>query len=221
MPCVWLLYVSITIPYRNYLQQTLNDAVGKRIVIDFLGFNWDWINKQQNGNNWGPLTANLLLIGQEGNYTPVHYDEQHNLFAQVQGCKRIFLFPPSQFECLYPYPVYHPCDRQCQVDLRAPDFDRFPKLKRLKGYEVIVKPGDVLYIPMYWFHHVESIIGSGITTSITFWYKSGPTGKIEYPLKPQQKMAMMRNIEKMITEALNSSEEVPPFMQNMVLGRYT
>lgn len=40
------------------------------------------------------------------------------------------------------------------------------------------------------------------------FFKSAPTGKIEYPLKPQQKVAIMRNIEKMITEALNQTEEV-------------
>ena len=37
--------------------------------------------------------------------------------------------------------------------------------------------------------------------------QAGPTGKIEYPLKAHQKVAMMRNIEKMITEALNNNYE--------------
>jgi len=52
--------------YRIYLQQALTDGVGKRIVIDFLGFNWNWINDQQKRNNWGQLTSNLIFIGQEG-----------------------------------------------------------------------------------------------------------------------------------------------------------
>jgi len=51
---------------RVYLQQTLNDTVGKKIVVDFLGFNWNWINKQQAKRNWGQLTSNLLLVGMEG-----------------------------------------------------------------------------------------------------------------------------------------------------------
>lgn len=51
---------------RVYLQQTLNDTVGKKIVVDFLGFNWNWINKQQAKRSWGQLTSNLLLIGMEG-----------------------------------------------------------------------------------------------------------------------------------------------------------
>lgn len=51
---------------RLYLQQTLNDTVGRKIVMDFLGFNWNWINKQQGKRGWGQLTSNLLLIGMEG-----------------------------------------------------------------------------------------------------------------------------------------------------------
>jgi hypothetical protein len=50
-----------------------------------------------------------------GNVTPCHYDEQQNFFAEVRGYKRCILFPPEQFECLYPHPVYHPHDRQSQV----------------------------------------------------------------------------------------------------------
>ncbi|XP_067927867.1 hypoxia-inducible factor 1-alpha inhibitor-like [Watersipora subatra] len=206
---------------RIYLQQALTDGVGKRIVIDFLGFNWNWINDQQKRNNWGQLTSNLLFIGQEGNITPVHYDEQQNFFAQISGKKKCTLFPPENFESFYPYPVHHPHDRQSQVDMDNPDFEKYPKLKQIKGYETVVEAGDVLYIPMYWWHEIESLDDCGVATSINFWYKAGPTGKIEYPLKAHQKVAMMRNIEKMITEALNNYDEVAPFMQSMVLGRYT
>lgn len=50
-----------------------------------------------------------------GNVTPCHYDEQQNMFACIRGYKRFILFPPSQFESLYPHPVHHPYDRQSQV----------------------------------------------------------------------------------------------------------
>lgn len=50
-----------------------------------------------------------------GNITPVHYDEQENFFAQIHGQKRFLLFHPDQYENFYPYPVYHPHDRQSQV----------------------------------------------------------------------------------------------------------
>jgi hypothetical protein len=71
-------------------------------------------NFQQMGR-WGPMTSNLLLVGQKGNTTPVHYDEQENLFAQVHGAKLFLLFAPDMFPCMYPYPIHHPHDRQAQV----------------------------------------------------------------------------------------------------------
>uniref|UniRef100_A0A8C9WTL0 Hypoxia-inducible factor 1-alpha inhibitor n=1 Tax=Scleropages formosus TaxID=113540 RepID=A0A8C9WTL0_SCLFO len=181
---------------RVYLQQTLNDTVGRKIVMDFLGFNWNWINKQQAKRNWGQLTSNLLLIGMEGNVTPAHYDEQQNFFAQIKGYKRCILFPPDQFDCLYPYPVHHPCDRQSQVDFENPDCVKFPNFKNVFGYEAVVGPGDVLYIP------INVLI------------------RIEYPLKAHQKVAIMRNIEKMLGEALGDPHEVGPLLNMMIKGRY-
>lgn len=56
-----------------------------------------------------------------------------------------------------------------QVDLDNLDFIRFPNSAGLSGYSVLVNPGDVLYIPMYWWHHVESM--TDVTESVTFWYK--------------------------------------------------
>ncbi|CAG0883921.1 unnamed protein product [Darwinula stevensoni] len=207
---------------RLYLQQALNSTVGEAIVNDFRGFQWSWINEVQKANGWGPLTSNLLFIGMEGNLTPAHYDEQENLFCQVEGRKRCILFPPDQFSCLYPYPVYHPHDRQSQVDLERIDYVRFPKARDLHGYEAIICPGDILFIPKYWWHHIESLYGGpGHTTSINFWYKAPPVGTIEYPLKAHQKVAMMRNVEKMVTEALRDQREVAPLFCALVLGRYT
>ncbi len=49
------------------------------------------------------------------------------------------------------------------------DFIRFPHCAGLSGYSVEVNPGDVLYIPSYWWHHVESV--SKATVAVMFWYK--------------------------------------------------
>ena len=38
-----------------------------------------------------------------------------------------------------------------KVDFDNPDYARFPKFKEVKGFQAIVGPGDVLYLPMYWW----------------------------------------------------------------------
>lgn len=202
-----------------YLQQQLNDTVGPAIFADFRHLGWDKLESLQKAGNWGPLTSNLLLISQKGNITPAHYDEQENLFAQLVNQKKFYLFPPEAISCLYPYPVLHPHDRQSQADIEEPDYAKYPRLRDLRGFETVVGPGDILYIPHCWWHQVETLDDNCV--SITFWYKTGIVDKIEYPLPGSHKLTIMRNIEKMIGEALRDPTEIAPFMQTMVLGRYT
>ncbi|KAF5300707.1 hypothetical protein FQA39_LY11069 [Lamprigera yunnana] len=206
---------------RLYLQQGLNNTVGHAIVHDFINFDWNFCMGKQSKHNWGSLTSNLLLIGMDGNVTPCHYDEQQNLFAQVYGYKRCILFSPDQFQCLYPHPVHHPHDRQSMVDFDEPDYNRFPKFKEARGCETVIGPGDVLYIPMYWWHHIESLMHGSYTVTVNFWYKSGSNGTPTYPLKGHQKVAVIRNIEKMLLDVLQDPTEIPPLLRAMVLGRYT
>lgn len=61
-----------------------------------------------------------------------------------------------------------------QVDFDAPDMEKFPGLEQLQGVETVMGPGDVLYIPMYWWHHIESLPHLGNTVSVNFWYKVRP-----------------------------------------------
>ncbi len=79
------------------------------------GFRSDFFDAIRSEGRWGELTSNLLLVGPAGSVTPLHYDEQENFFCQVRGEKTVLLFPPDQFGCLYPYPWWHPHDRQSQV----------------------------------------------------------------------------------------------------------
>ena len=57
------------------------------------------------------------------------------------------------------------------MDIFNPDLERFPRFKDVQALECVVSPGDVLYIPSYWWHHIISLTE---TVSVTFWYKCGP-----------------------------------------------
>jgi len=95
-------------------------------------------------------------IGPAGTVTPLHCDYDDNIFAQVWGSKRIFLAPPHHDEFLY--------TREANAVLfgspfnpEAPDYERYPLARQAAMTEVIVHPGDMLYVPAGWYHQVSAL----------------------------------------------------------------
>lgn len=88
-----------------------------------------------------------------------HYDIDlpDNLHIHFEGNKRVVLFGPDQSTHLYKVPFsIHNIDK---IDMDNPDFERYPALKRVKGYEVYMKHGDALYIPSGWWHYITYLDG--------------------------------------------------------------
>lgn len=130
-------------------------GIGERLTEDFRTFDWSTLTLLERAGGWGPLTSNLLLLGHRGSVTPLHYDEQQNLLVALRGRKVVLLAPPEGFPSFYPFPIGHPCDRQAAVDLRAPDFARFPQLRSARFMYAVLEEGDALYIPSYWWHEMH------------------------------------------------------------------
>eukprot|EP00697_Spironema_sp_BW2_P000579 gnl/Spiro4/10770_TR5738_c0_g1_i1.p1 gnl/Spiro4/10770_TR5738_c0_g1~~gnl/Spiro4/10770_TR5738_c0_g1_i1.p1 ORF type:complete len:246 (+),score=21.84 gnl/Spiro4/10770_TR5738_c0_g1_i1:58-795(+) len=129
-----------------YMQQELSVLRDKlalgALAADISRFRHDFITDLARSLHWAnPATpTNLLFVGPANSVTPCHYDLQHNLFAQIRGRKRVLLFSPSNFSALYPFPVFHPCDRQSQVDFYAPwDADRFPLLPHARAISCVLR----------------------------------------------------------------------------------
>ncbi len=53
-----------------------------------------------------------------------------------------------------------------QVDLESPDLATFPQFASCRALEAILLPGDVLYLPPLWMHHVTALSPS---ISISVW----------------------------------------------------
>jgi len=105
------------------------------------------------------------------------------------------------------------------VDIENPDFERFPKFKNAKSVETLLNPGDVLFLPPYWFHHVIAV---DFSTSVNFWYVMNNDSKenVTLPLKKQsQIMAFRRNVEKFIGDAIGHGN-VGQFLEEMYSGRF-
>ncbi|MYM31571.1 cupin-like domain-containing protein [Duganella sp. CY15W] len=95
-------------------------------------------------------------IGPAGTVTPLHCDYDDNIFAQIWGTKRIFLSPPHHDEFIYPREA-NPILFGSPFDPEAPDYTQFPLARQATMIEVIVHPGDMLYVPAGWYHQVRAL----------------------------------------------------------------
>ena len=104
---------------------------------------------------FGGVANAKLWIGQKGVTMPLHYDSSDNLYVMAWGRKRAILAEPGQYDALYPYPNAHPLAGSSQVNLSNPDLARHPGFADVLLSETVVGPGDVLYLPGYWWHQFE------------------------------------------------------------------
>jgi lysine-specific demethylase 8 len=104
-------------------------------------------------------------LGPRGAITSLHNDDENNLLAQIYGRKRAVLYSPDDRCHLYPNSKYDCGTECCDVDVGKPDLQLHPKFAKAQAYEVILEPGDVLFIPIFWYHYVETV-----STSISINY---------------------------------------------------
>jgi hypothetical protein len=106
--------------------------------------------------------------------TPTHLDEWNNIGCVVSGRRRFTLFPPEQIANLYIGPLdFAPTGAPMSlVSLREPDFTRFPKFREALAAAVTAElgPGDALFIPPLWWHHVESL--EPLNVLVNYWWRS-------------------------------------------------
>lgn len=105
--------------------------------------------------------------------TPAHFDESNNIACVVSGRRRFTLFPPEQIANLYIGPLGHaPTGTPISlVSLANPDFERFPRFRQALAAARVaeLEPGDAIYIPMLWWHHVESL--GKYNMLVNYWWK--------------------------------------------------
>ena len=106
--------------------------------------------------------------------TPCHFDESSNIACVVAGRRRFTLFAPEQVGNLYIGPLdFAPTPTPISmVDFAAPDFARFPRFREaLANAQVAeLEPGDAIYIPTLWWHHVQS--RGVLNILVNYWWKA-------------------------------------------------
>lgn len=101
-----------------------------------------------------------------------HYDMAANIAVVVAGKRRFTLFPPEQIANLYVGPVERTVAGQptSMVDPDQPDLARFPRFAEAQRHAQVaeLEPGDAIYIPPMWWHHVRST--GDLNVLVNYWF---------------------------------------------------
>lgn len=99
----------------------------------------------------------LMFLGGKDTKVRGHFDIDRSsvLLSQVFGRKRVTLVGPEYSSLLYRLPF----NMHTMVDLDTPDYEAYPGLKYVKGGEVILEPGDSLFIPPGYWHFITYLNG--------------------------------------------------------------
>jgi len=98
--------------------------------------------------------SSSFWFGPAGTLTPLHHDTLMLLHTQIVGRKRWRFVSPLQTPKVYNFDgVFSP------VDVEQPDLGRYPAFADVKMLEVVVEPGETVFLPLGWWHQVTSLRG--------------------------------------------------------------
>jgi hypothetical protein len=116
-----------------------------------------------------------LWFGPAGTVTPLHHDSTNILFCQIFGRKRIHLISPLETALL-------DGARGFFAAVRANDLgtNSLPELAGIQVHEVVLSPGEALFIPAGFWHEVTALETSINFSLLNFrrknnfgWYRPG------------------------------------------------
>ena len=91
--------------------------------------------------------------------SPLHHHAAENIFVQLLGRKRFYLYPPGASPWLYSNPIGSALPNYSRFDPESPDYDRFPLARAVQPFETILSADDAIYLPTGWWHQVRSLVG--------------------------------------------------------------
>jgi hypothetical protein len=96
----------------------------------------------------------MMWIGPAGTFEPLRFELANQLLAQVAGSKRVVLAPPAEAQRLYNQQGTHSAVRDMTDEARL---NLFPLARAARTYEVDLEAGDLLFVPIGWWHQVTAL----------------------------------------------------------------
>lgn len=99
----------------------------------------------------------FMFFGGKNTTVRIHQDiDMSNvLHTQFGGKKRVVLIDPAYSSLLYRLPF----NTYSLINPDKPDYEKYPGLKFVKGYDFILEPGDSVFMPTGYWHYMTYLEG--------------------------------------------------------------
>lgn len=134
-------------PSNDFYVTANNSAHNKQV----LGSLWDDIGTMPGWLEPREARDGFFWMGPRGTITPFHHDLTNNLLVQIAGTKRVKLVSAAETPRMRN-------DRHCFSAWRGEDLPAGPgTAERPPVSEVLLQPGEALFLPIGCWHHVEAL----------------------------------------------------------------
>lgn len=161
-------------PETNDFYVTANNSGLNRKALDPL---WRDVGDLPGYLGKSHLGDGFFWMGPRGTVTPWHHDLTQNLLVNMVGVKRVAMVSPAESHRMR---NHRHCFSRFGADATLADV---PPQQRPRVWTVEIGPGDILFIPVGWWHHVTAptlTIGMSFTNFVwdndftSFYTTEGP-----------------------------------------------
>jgi len=142
--------------------------------------------------NFLDLSISNIWIGDGNTLGKLHFDPFDNLLCMTAGKKIVTLFDAHNNENLYEGHIreaFLSYDQQTHsfqrldlkdstsmvmspVDIKNPDLEKYPKFANANSIECTISQSDVLFIPAFWWHEVQSVADENRRNiAVNYWFE--------------------------------------------------
>jgi len=148
----------------------------------------------------------FLYIGQHL-FSQLHYHTCGSAaLAIIKGYKKVRLYAPDQTRYLYKQPWYSVNHNMSKTTKNEPDEKQFPDFSKAEYVDVKVSEGEMLFIPIYWWHAITNEEFN--MAVVTFW------GEKLFRRKPPAPLAL-----DYLSDVAKDAPEIASGVFNKIIGR--
>ncbi|KAF2719357.1 Clavaminate synthase-like protein [Polychaeton citri CBS 116435] len=152
----------------------------------------------------------------------LHYDVMANVLCQIQGRKRLLLFPPSDVTRL----GFKAGASSSSIDLFSEDpnheqelLARYPGLARAQPHEALLEAGDILFIPSLWLHTAAPTGGLSVAVNVFFRNLKSAAYAAGRDVYGNRDLAAYEKGRKDVDRVIKAFDDLPSDVRNFYLSR--